>query len=243
MSFIIQRKPTYHVYVEEGRSLAWAHVAELPGCYAVGSSAPKAVQAIPAAIVSFLAWLRSHREPLVPEAHVSRPSVADLSIADILRQDPPTVAGSKAALFQFDKEAWSDEKLERTLRWLGYSRADLLACANGLTNAALKATQVAPGRSLWDTLWHVASAEYGYISRVVGPLERIAPITAEEPADVRERLAVTRELLVRQARLVPAEKRGEVILPTGTDRPGEPWTLPKALRRALEHELEHVREM
>ncbi len=219
-----------------------AHVAELPGCYAIGSSAPKAVQAIPASIVSFLAWLRSHREPLVPEAYVSRPSVADLSVADILHQDPPAAAGSRAALFEFDKEVWSDEKTERALRWLSYSRADLLARANGLTDAELKAKQIAPGRSLWDTLWHVANAEYGYINLIVGPLEGVEPVTDEEPADVRRRLAVIREMFVTQARSIPADKRGEVVLPIWADHPDELWTLAKALRRALEHELEHISE-
>jgi hypothetical protein len=60
---------------------------------------------------------------------------------------------------------------------------------------------------------------------------------------VRERLAVAREILVRRARSVPTDKRSEVILPTWTDKPNEPWTLAKALRRALEHELEHLKEI
>lgn len=242
MPLIIRNRPPYRIYVEVGRSLAMAHVAELPGCYTLGSSAPQAVQAVPGAITGFLAWLRSHREPLVPEAHVSRPSGVDLSVADIVRQDPPTVAGSKATLFEFDKEAWTDEKLERTLRWLSYSRADLLARADGLTDAELKAMQVAPDRSLWDILWHVADAEYGYINRIVGPLEGVEPITGKEPAGVRERLDTIRNMLVRRARSIPIEERAQVILPLWAARPDEPWTLAKALRRALEHELEHVRD-
>src|SRR4051812_5134447 len=104
-----------------------AHVAELPGCFAVGRDAPRAVAATPSAIAEFLSWLRRYREPLVPEAHIARPSVADLFVAEIRREGAPTEAGNKATLFEFDKADWNDEKLERTLRWLGYSRADLLA--------------------------------------------------------------------------------------------------------------------
>jgi hypothetical protein len=59
---------------------------------------------------------------------------------------------------------------------------------------------------------------------------------------VRERLDVFREIFVRRVRGVPAEKRADVVLPTWTPRPDEPWTLAKALRRALEHEREHLRE-
>ncbi len=243
MTFIIHRKPPYRVYIEEGNGTAMAHVAELPGCFAVGSSASKALQATPAAISGFLQWLKRHREPLVPEAHIARPSVADLFVAEVRPGGAPVRAGSLAALIEFDKEAWNDEKLERTLRWLGYSRADLLACVEGLGEAALKATEVAPGRSLWSILRHVADAEYGYINRVAGPLEGKEPVNDEEPWDVRERLGTVREMLVRQARRVPLDKRGEVIYPAWAARPDEPWTLSKSLRRALEHELEHRHEL
>src|SRR5438876_193217 len=138
MPFIIHRKPPYRVYVEEGLGGAMAHVGELPGCFAVGSGAAKAVGAVPGAITGFLAWLREHREPLVPEAYVTRPSVADLYVAEVRSGGAPTVAGSRAALFEFDKVAWDDEKLERALRWLGYSRTDLLSRIEGLIEAELK---------------------------------------------------------------------------------------------------------
>jgi predicted RNase H-like HicB family nuclease len=243
MSFIIHRKPPYRVYVEEGRSVAMAHVAELPGCFAVGSSAAKAVQAVPGTITRFLAWLRRHKEPLVPEAHVSRPNIADLYVADVLRQDPPTMAGSSAALFEFDKEAWTDEKLERTLRWLGYSRVELLSRIEGLNDEDLKQRKVPPDRTVWNTLRHLANAEYGYIHLVTGPLDELEPVTDTEPSDVRERLSVIREIFLRRARSVPPEERGRVVLPTWGDRPDEPWTLSKAVRRALEHELEHLAEL
>ncbi len=220
-----------------------AHVAELPGCFAVGTDASRAVAAAPGAIVSFLAWLRGHREPLVPEAHVARPSMADLFVAEIRREGAPMVAASRAALFEFDKAAWDDEKLERTLRWLGYSRADLLSKIEGLDHMALKSRQVVQGRTVWDTLWHIANAEYGYINRVVGPLEGIESITDTEPSNVRERLAAVRVVFQKKVRAIPEDKRGEVIFPMWADHPDEPWTLSKALRRALEHEREHLLEL
>jgi predicted RNase H-like HicB family nuclease len=243
MPFIINQKRPYSIYVEEGASGAVAHVAELPGCFAVGSSAPLAVAAMPRAISEFLGWLKAHREPLVPEASVARPSMNDLSVAEVRARVAPLKAGSTAALFEFDEVGWDDYKVERTLRWLGYSRADLLAKIEGLGESELKGRYVYPDRSLWQTLWHVANAEFGYIDHVTGPLEGVEVVTDEEPSDVRERLAVVREIFVRRARGVPAEKRGGVVLPTWTPRPDEPWTLAKAMRRALEHEREHLREL
>jgi uncharacterized damage-inducible protein DinB/predicted RNase H-like HicB family nuclease len=243
MPFVINQRRPYKVYVEEGTGGAMAHVAELPGCFALGSSAPLAVAGAPRAIAGFLTWLKTHREPLVPEAIVSRPTMNDLSVAEVRRGGTPQKAGSLAALFDFDTVAWDDYKLERTLRWLDYSRADLLAKIEGMDESELKARRIDPDRSAWDTLWHIANAEFGYIDQVTGPLEGVERISEREPSDVRERLAVVREILARRARAMPAEKRGEVILPTWADKPNEPWTLAKALRRALEHELEHLKEM
>ncbi len=220
-----------------------AHVAELPGCFAVGSDASRAVAGMPKAIVAFLAWLRKHHEPLVPEALVSRPSMADLYVAEVVSEGAPLQAGSHAAMFECDKVAWNDEKLERTLRWLSYSRADLLSYVEGLDEIALKSRQLTPDRTLWDTLWHVANAEYGYITRIAGPLEGKEPITPTEPSDVRERLTSIRDLLETHARALPANKRAKVIYPTWAASPDEPWTLQKTLRRALEHEKEHVGEI
>jgi predicted RNase H-like HicB family nuclease len=243
MPFIIHRKPPYRLYIEEGQGAAMAHVAELPGCFAVGTDAARVAAAAPRAIADFLAWLKGHREPLVPEAHVARPTMADLFVAEIRKGGAPTSAGSRAALFDFDQVAWDDERVERTLRWLGYSRADLLSRIEGFGDEQLKGTKLTPDRTLWDTLRHVANAEYGYINRIAGPLESVEPVSDEEPSDVKERLAAIRDLFVRRVRSVPAEKRGAVIYPAWAARPDEPWTLAKALRRALEHEREHLLEI
>src|SRR4051812_43130425 len=150
MPFIIHRKPPYRVFVEEGHGSAMAHVAELPGCFTVGTDASRAVAAVPRAIVDFLAWLRSYREPLVPEASVSRPSMADLFVEEIKQEGTPTVAGSKGAIFEFDRASWDDEKFERTLRWLGYSRSALMSRIQGRSDEELRARLVGPGRSAWD---------------------------------------------------------------------------------------------
>jgi uncharacterized damage-inducible protein DinB len=239
----IHRKPTYRIYIEAGAEGAMAHVAELPGCFAVGSDAARAAGAVGREITAFLQWLRGHRERLVPEAHISRPSMADLYVAEVREGGAPLVGGSRAALFPYDEERWTDEKLERTLRWLTYSRADLLAAVEDMSDEEVEARQVRSGVSLGKVLRHVANAEYGYINRVVGPLGGVERITDEEPSGVRERLEAVREVLVRRAREVPPDERGKVIYPTWAERPDEPWTLAKTLRRALEHEREHLAEI
>src|SRR5438477_368223 len=157
MPFIIHRKPPYRIYVEEGSGGAMAHVAELPGCFAVGTDAARAVGAVPRAIGGFLGWLRAHGEPLVAEAYVARPSMADLFVAEIQKE--------------------------------------------------------------------------------------VEPVTETEPADVRERLDIIRGIFERRVRGLPPGRRRELVLPVWTDRPDELWTLAKVLRRALEHEREHLAEL
>jgi uncharacterized damage-inducible protein DinB len=168
--------------------------------------------------------------------------MVDVTVAEVREGGAPFQAGSEAALFAFDREGWDDYKLERTLRWLGYSRADLLATIEGLDEKALASRRVEPDRTLRDTLWHVANAEFGYISSVVGGLEDSENVSDNAPAGVRQRLAVVREIFTRYALAVPREKTGEVVYPTWSERPDEPWTLAKAVRRALEHEREHTGE-
>ena len=243
MPFIINQRRPYRVYVEAGSGGAMSHVAELPGCFGAGSSAAQAVAATPAAITRFLAWLKAHREPIVPEAYVSRPTMLDISVAEVREHAAPVVAGSRAALFPFELEPWDDYKLERTLRWLDYSRADLLSKVEGLSNDDLKSRRITPDRTLWDTLRHVANAEFGYIVRIVGWPDDKEAVTDDEPADVRERLSVIREIFVRYARSIPSDRRAEVIYPTWISRPDEPWNLAKSVRRALEHEREHLGEI
>ncbi len=238
---MMHRKPTYRVYVEEGQRGAMAHVAELSGCFAVGSDASKAVAATPKAIREFLVWLRSHREPLVPEAHVARPSLADISVMEVRNRGTAIAAGSKTTLFSFDTQPWSDEKLERTLRWLQYSRVDLLAAIEGMNDAELKARRISPDRTLWETLWHVANIEYGYIDSIVGPLEKKELINDNEPSHIRERLDTTRELFVRYVRTTPLNRNQDIVQPTWGDHTGELWTLQKAIRQALEHEIRHLK--
>jgi uncharacterized damage-inducible protein DinB/predicted RNase H-like HicB family nuclease len=243
MPFIINQRRPYHVYIEAGKSGAMAHVAELPGCFALGSSASQAAAAIPAAIIGFLAWLKTHREPIVPEAYVSRPTMLDISVVEVQEEGAPLAAGSRAALFLFDQVPWDDYKLERTLRWLQYSRADLLSRIEDLSEDDLRQRRIVPDRTLWDTLRHISDAEFGYITRITGPLDGKESISDEEPADLHERLLAIRDIFVRYARSLPADRRSEIIYPTWTARPDEPWTLAKSLRRALEHEREHLAEI
>jgi uncharacterized damage-inducible protein DinB len=169
--------------------------------------------------------------------------MADLYVAEVRHEGAPRQAGSHAALFPYDQEAWSDEKLERTLRWLSYSRTDLLAAIEGMSDEEIRAHRVQPDRTLHDTLWHVANAEYGYIFRVTPPLGGIEVIEDDYPADVRERMAAIREVLVRSARALSPHDRNTIVYPWWASRPDEPWTLVKALRRALEHEREHLLEI
>ncbi len=220
-----------------------AHIAELPGCFSVGSTAAQVAAAAPGAITRFLTWLKSHREPIVPEAYVLRPSMLDISVAEVREEGAPLTAGSRAALFSFDQEPWDDYKLERTLRWLDYSRTDLLSKIAGLSEDDLKSRRIAPARTLWRTLQHVANAEFGYIIRIVGWLDDKEPVTDDQPADVRERLSAIREIFTRYARSIRPDRRAEVIYPTWTSSPDEPWTLTKSIRRALEHEREHLAEL
>ena len=227
MPFIISQPRAYHAYVEVGTGGAMAHVAELPGCFAVGSTAPLAVAALPGAITRFLQWLRAHREPLVPEAHVSRPSMVDVSVAEVREGEHPFRRAAKRRCSRLTRKGGTITSWRGRCAGWGTVAPTCWRRLRGWTRAALASRRVAPDRTLRDTLWHVANAEFGYISRWWAGWKAREPVSDNAPADVRERLAAVREIFTRYALAVPPEKRGEVVYPTWSERPDEPWTLAK----------------
>ena len=63
----------YQVCLEVGEDgTCKAHVPELLGCFAVGSTREEALERVRAAITKYLAWLAGHREAPAPSAESER---------------------------------------------------------------------------------------------------------------------------------------------------------------------------
>lgn len=231
-SFSLPAVPTYALYLESGpqRKKTLAHVLELLGCVVQGDTTDAAVAAAPDAIRAYLRYLRRHREKIdVPaniEVHVAEHNTAGMF--------------SGQALWPQDLKPLSPSALTRYLRWLEWSRADLLALVKGIDDKSLRA-KPAKGRSLRDILLHVLGADKSYVYGLVGPLKPMGePSNAAERGDLDLRVAlqVARAAAIdRLQTLTPVERAN--IRKGGQST----YSAHRVIRRMLEHEWEHRSEI
>jgi uncharacterized damage-inducible protein DinB/predicted RNase H-like HicB family nuclease len=231
---------SYAAYVEisaEGTCLA--HVLALPGCAIRAPTREEALRRLLEAIREYHAWLDRHGEkgPLLEESiHVE---VAGESLGC-----GPFDPGDAAALFPPDQQPVSVDALDRYLRLMEYSRADLLALVRDLSDEVLD-WQHAPGEmTIRRILRHVGNAEEWYVSRIV-PLDTLPPEWDQDHAlPLLEFLEMERRTVVKRLRKLGEVERSATSYPDAwTDHPDEPWTARKVLRRFLEHEREHTAQV
>lgn len=232
----------YATYIEsanDGRCLA--HALDLPGCIAPGATCEEALQRLPKAIRDHCAWLRGHGEPAPP---VGIP--IEITVAERHTGTGPFDPGDAAALFAPDREPLSTDGMEGYLHLLAHSRADLLALVEGLAYEVLDWSPVhAPGTfTVRRILRHVGDAEEWYVSRLVPPETLPPEWDDDEELPALVYLEMERCTALDRLRALGDRERSSVHYPTSwTDHPDEAWTARKALRRALEHELQHTAQV
>ena len=228
---------TYDLYLESGpqKKTTLVHVIDLLGCVANGKTTDEALAATPAAIRAYLAYLKRHDERDMDATGPFTTRVAKhITTGDFLGQ------GSPQAVYAPDRRPLTPRDLARFLRWLEWSRADLLSLVDGIPDGRLNA-KPERGRSLVHILKHIGEAEPQYITSVLG---RVKDLTAagyaiyHERVDIRVGLRSERRALVDRLRLLTPEERRRVVR-----APGRVRTIRRGLRRVLEHEWEHRREI
>jgi uncharacterized damage-inducible protein DinB len=220
----------------EGRSLAWA--LELPGCFAYGPDGPGAIIAMGQAVPAYAAWIAMHTE-----APWFNPPNIDIRLVETFQdffvdealnrfeEDSPGVKRVNAWFFH-DWKPLTAEEVERALQMLSWSRTDLLALTAGLTSAQLDQPRPGERWSIRGILGHVANAEWRYLDRL-----NLAECAREQlPADVHERLSTQR---ARLEAVLPSLVGVEQVI----GRQGELWSPRKLVRRALWHEIDHIRHI
>jgi len=229
----------YAVYLEVAPDgLTMAHVPDLPGCIVRSPTREEAIRRLPEAVRRHLAWLRRHGEPAPAEEEVS------VEVAGESTGFGPFSSGDAAALFPPDRSPITPQEVERYLRLMAYSRADLLALAGDLPDEALDYRAFPQSRTIRQILRHIGNAEEWYVSRLLPP-ERLPPEwESDEALPIFEFLEMERRTAVECLRRLGEEERAGLFYPAyWTEHPEEPWTARKALRRFLEHEREHTEEI
>lgn len=218
----------------DGRTMA--HVLHLPGCSVAAKTREDALDAVPAAIQGYRAWLGAHGEHTDGEA-------GEIEVTEESREFGPFDPGDSAALFGPDRKRLLWRELDRLFRLMRYSRHDLLALIVDLPQQVL-CEEYTPGWSIEGILRHIGGAEIWYVTRIDQDwqLPNYEEHRAEDTALAW--LEWTRKASVRRLGTLSAHGRSQVFRPARyTDHPDELWTARKVFRRFLEHEREHTAQI
>jgi uncharacterized damage-inducible protein DinB/predicted RNase H-like HicB family nuclease len=224
------------LYLESGpqRKSTLVHVVDLLGCACFGPTTDEAIAATPDEIRAYLRYLKRHGEKVDPSAPIKTRVAEHITEGDFLGH------GSPQAVYAPDRRPLTTSELATYVRRLAWSRADLLALVEGASAKALDA-KPPKGRSLRDILLHVLGADSGYLASALGAVKAVnAPMNAamRGDLDVRIGLKEARDAAIERLRtLTPAERAFVKEHPSGAR------TMRKAIRRMLEHEWEHRREI
>lgn len=222
----------YALYAESGpqRKKTLVHVLDLLGCVVQADTTDEAVAAAPDAIRAYLRYLERHGEKVDPDEKIET-RLAEHNTAGMF---------SGQAIWPQDLKPLSPAALARYLRWLEWSRADLLVLVKGMDETRLRA-KPAKGRSLRDILLHVLGADKSYVYRLVGPLKAMGePTNAAERGDLDLRVALkeARGVAIDRLKTLTSVERAKI-------RQAGQSTVSayRVIRRMLEHEWEHRREI
>jgi uncharacterized damage-inducible protein DinB/predicted RNase H-like HicB family nuclease len=222
----------YAVYLESGpqRKKTLAHVLDLLGCVVQRDTTDEAAAATPDEIRAYLGYLRRHGQKVDPDETI------EIRIAEHNTEG----LFSGQALWPQDLKPLAPAALARYLRWLAWSRADLLALVKGTDEKGLRA-KPPKGRSLRDILLHVLGADKSYVYALVGPLKTMGePTNAADRGDIDLRVALqeARAAAIDRLRTLTPAERARVR------RAGQStYSAYRVIRRMLEHEWEHRREI
>ncbi|MBV6504321.1 MAG: hypothetical protein AKCLJLPJ_02441 [Fimbriimonadales bacterium] len=153
---------------------------------------------------------------------------SQFEVVERVESDGELAVGDTTGLFDWDKHALSSTDLDKIGRFLQASRGALLesaaAASEGIEGVA-------------ETLRHVAQAEWWYASRIPGsPADRLAPDASQDPLAL---LDECRSMLLEN----PDQRRCFLEMNDVYECDGELWTPRKVFRRALWHELYHLKQL
>ena len=228
---------TYALYLESGpkKRKTMVHVLDLLGCVAKGPTTEEALAAAPEAIRARLRFLKRHGERVDPEAEFTTRIVEHVTEGQWLGNGDP------ALVFQPDLKPLTPKDAEKFLRWLEWSRAEVIELVGGLTPKQLEAEPKTKGRSIRAMLEHMLESEHFYLCSALGRIEGLpAPgaIVKKREGDLLHWMSRVRQIEIDRIRALTPAERSRVV-----EHWKQMWTARKALRRMLEHEWEHLIEL
>ena len=215
----------------DDRTIAWA--LDHPGCFAYGQESREAAKNFVQAAQEYREWIAQHEEPWMDEeVEVNVEETFDAYFITPSFDHGQRGKGTYMveSFFVHDWKPLLPHEIERALKMLAWSRADLISLVEELDEE--KRSQTYPNER-WDIngiLKHISGGEWFYQERIGYPF----PEREEDlPPDPFESLQIVRDHLIS---LLP--RLDGVSKVVGVE--GEVWSPRKMLRRALWHERDHT---
>jgi len=212
-----------------------AHIVELPGCFVWDKTKSKALKKLPQAIKEYLIFLKKNGE-----VNLRVPKKIEFEVVETKKGSCPVISGNKAALFSYDLIQPSNDFIKKCLRWMRYNRKELLDRVKKLSDEVLDWRPNKKIRSIRETLNHIATAEWWYLSRL-RDFKELYPVIGYPQDKIFEKLKKNREIALKILKNLSPKDRKRINIPKKYARyKDEKWTAKKILRRFLEHEREHI---
>jgi predicted RNase H-like HicB family nuclease len=209
------------------------HLFEPFGCIANGPTTQEAIAATPEAIQAYLRFRRATGEDAPAPDSITTLVVEHVTEGQWLGNGSPYLS------FGPDLEPVTAEEIPIFCRRLTALREVIAAWAERQSDAVFDAP--AQGRTARAILLHVLGPTAAYLSAVTGTVPGISRLQTQAErgqVPIGEALRRATALAVERVLATTDEERSIVI-----QRPKEIRTLRKALRRMLEHDWEHLREL
>lgn len=229
----------YRIGITKHETSVDGWVFDLPGCNIACSDGASLRQLLPVVVAEHAAWLKSHGEPMPLSAFDFELDVVE----EIATKDRSAADGEFA--FADDLRPVTDDEVATGVRHLEYARNDLVSLINSLPDAVQdwRPPESAMARidpwnpdvhTIREIVQDIADSDGYYIRGLSDKPE--APVGRATLEERSEWIARLRELSM--------EDRGRLFRPTRPwqDRPEE-WTARKVIRRMINHERFHTKEI
>ena len=211
------------------RSIAW--ILEHPGCFAYGGDEQEAIANSPGAIRAYAEWIQNHEPSWVPLDEAYEPQFEQIWTDYTINDEFDRVdcdGYDVEPFFAHDWKSLTATDIERGLKLLDWSHADLLKVLENLTPEQWSYKKEGERWDIAGIVKHVGGAEWWYWDRL-----GMAFPKADVPNNPIERLKKIHELTNN---LLPRVNGLKQV--SGVD--GEFWSPRKVLRRALWHKRDHT---
>lgn len=214
----------YYALVEDWPGESMIFFRELPGCFSSAPTCEEALKNAPAAISTYLNWLKKNDITIVEDD--------ERDIAVTIKERLAAIDGRKGPRFEADLLAPDDGEIDTALNVAAVARTELLELYEGVPARDRERVLHTGEWSLRQHLAHIVETEAWYASRLTdAPPENPGPDLQSDVSMALFDNAMDVELLM--SGFTP-EQRGHVFL-----HDGEEWTAAKVLRRMVEHLREH----